>query len=67
MLSPHVDALFDGRLITFEDDGRMRVHPSLRTDVLEKWSIDPGKRVERFLPEQRLFLEHHRRQFAATF
>jgi hypothetical protein len=67
MLSPHVDALFDSRLITFEEDGRMHVHPSLRTDVLEKWSIDPGKRVEPFLPEQRSFLEHHRLLFAAMF
>jgi hypothetical protein len=67
MLSPHVDALFDSRLITFEDDGRMRVHPSLRTDVLERWSIDPGKRVERFLPEQGQFLDHHRKLFAAMF
>jgi hypothetical protein len=67
MLSPHVDALFDSRLITFEDDGRMHVHPSLRTDVLEKWSIDPGRRVERFLPEQAHYLQHHRQLFAAMF
>jgi hypothetical protein len=67
MLSPHVDALFDSRLITFEDDGRMHVHPSLRTDVLKRWSIDPGKRVERFLPEQAQYLQHHRQLFAAMF
>jgi len=64
LLSPHVDALFDEQLITFEDDGRMHVHPSLPIDVLERWSIDPSKRVERFRLEQSDFLAHHRRMFA---
>lgn len=65
LLSPHVDALFDEQLITFDDDGLMRVHEALPRDVLERWSIDPEKRVERFRPEQATFLSHHRRLFAA--
>lgn len=65
MLSPHVDALFDERLITFEDDGRMRVHSSLSEDVLERWSISPSRKVDRFAPEQAAFLIHHRKAFAA--
>jgi hypothetical protein len=64
MLSPHVDALFDERLISFEDDGRMLVHPSLRQDVLDRWSIRRDTRVERFRSEQSGFLEHHRKLFA---
>lgn len=64
LLSPHVDALFDEQFITFEDDGRMQVHPSLSSDVLEQWSIDPNKRVERFRPEQTTFLAHHRELFS---
>jgi hypothetical protein len=64
MLSPHVDALFDERLISFEDDGQMLVHPSLRQDVLDRWSIPRNTRVERFRPEQSGFLEHHRKLFA---
>lgn len=63
LLSPHVDALFDEQFITFENDGRMRVHPSLSGDVLERWSIDPEKKVERFRPEQTSFLAHHRKLF----
>lgn len=63
LLSPHVDALFDDHLITFEDDGKMHVHLSLPDDVLERWSIDPSKRVEGFRPEQAQFLEHHRNVF----
>jgi hypothetical protein len=64
MLSPHVDALFDERLISFEDDGRMLVHPSLRQDVLDRWSIRRDTHIERFRPEQSEFLEHHRKLFA---
>ncbi len=64
LLSPHVDALFDEQFITFEDDGRMHVHPSLSRDVLDRWSIDPDKRVEGFRQEQALFMAHHRKLFA---
>lgn len=64
MLSPHVDALFDDKLISFEDQGRMLVHPSLSRDVLDKWSIDPSRPVDRFRPEHAQFLAHHRAKFA---
>lgn len=65
MLSPHVDALFDERLITFENDGRMRVHQSLPDDVLDRWSIHRETKVDEFLPQQFAFLDHHRKLFAA--
>ncbi len=64
LLSPHVDALFDEELLSFEDDGQMLVHPSLSPDVLYRWSIDPAKRVEPFRDEQRVFLSRHRELFA---
>lgn len=64
LLSPHVDALFDEQLITFEEDGRMRTHPSLPQDVLDRWSIDPAKRVAPFRAEQATFLAHHRKLFS---
>jgi len=64
MLSPHVDALFDQHLMTFEDDGRIHVHRSIPRDVLDRWAIDPSKRVEKFRPEQSAFLAHHRSLFA---
>ncbi|MBK6378113.1 MAG: HNH endonuclease [Dokdonella sp.] len=65
LLSPHIDALFDDHLITFEDDGRMHVHTSLAREVLDRWSIDPDRRVEAFRYEQREFMSHHRSAFAA--
>ena len=64
LLSPHVDALFDDHLITFEGDGRMHAHESLPLDVLERWGIDPTRKVDGFRPEQLAFLDHHRRAFA---
>lgn len=65
LLSPHVDALFDSYLLTFEENGRIRVHESLSMDVLERWSIDTAKRVDEFRPEQTNFLAYHRQQFEA--
>lgn len=64
LLSPHVDALFDEELLSFEDDGHVLVHPSLSPDVLYRWSIDPTRRVEPFRNEQRHFLARHRELFA---
>ncbi|MDI1252685.1 HNH endonuclease [Thermomonas sp.] len=65
MLSPHIDALFDDRLISFENDGQMLVHRSLSDDVLNRWSISKKTKVEAFRPEQSIFLNHHRTAFAA--
>jgi hypothetical protein len=64
LLSPHVDALFDAELLSFEDDGKMLVHPSLSPGVLYRWSIDPARRVEPFRDEQQAFLSRHRELFA---
>lgn len=65
MLSPHIDALFDERLISFEDDGKMLVHASLPQDVLDRWSIRRSTRVEKFRSEQTVFLAHHRDLYSA--
>jgi putative restriction endonuclease len=65
MLSPHIDALFDKHLLTFEDDGRVRIHASIPEQVLDRWSIRPDSRTGRFRSEQVAFLTHHRQLFAA--
>lgn len=65
MLSPHIDALFDEHLMTFEDDGRMLIHPGLPSSVLDRWSICKEMKVGPFMPEQAFFLEHHRNLFSA--
>jgi hypothetical protein len=63
-LSPHVDALFDDHLMSFEDNGRILIHTSLPREVLERWSIDPCKSVEKFRAGQVRFLANHRELFA---
>lgn len=65
MLSPRVDALFDEHLISFENEGKILVHKSLPKIVLDRWSLDLTKAVDRFKPEQTSFLDHHRKLFEA--
>lgn len=63
-LSPHVDALFDEHLMSFEDDGRILIHSSLPRDVLDRWSIDPSRSVDKFRTGQLRYLASHRKLFA---
>jgi putative restriction endonuclease len=64
MLSPHIDALFDQHLISFEDSGRLIVRPDLSSEVLSRWSIDRRTDVGAFRLQQQMFLEEHRRSLA---
>lgn len=64
MLSPHIDALFDKTFISFENDGRMLIHKSLPSDVLERWSIRRDTHIGQFHPKQFAFLAHHRKLFS---
>lgn len=64
MLSPHIDALFDAHLISFEDNGAMLVHPTLSDDVLNRWALRRDIRVEKFQSAQAKFLDHHRHVYA---
>lgn len=60
LLSPHVDHLFDRRFISFTNDGRILVAPTLTPGVLAKWSIDSSQNVGTFAREQCTYLEYHR-------
>lgn len=64
MLSPHIDALFDAHLISFENDGKMLVHPTLPDDVLNRWCVRRDTKVEPFVAAQIKFLDFHRHTFA---
>jgi putative restriction endonuclease len=59
-LSPHVDKLFDGGFISFEDSGEVLVSPQLDMGVLDKWAIDSSLPVKKFRNEQTYFLASHR-------
>jgi hypothetical protein len=59
-LAPHIDALFDQRLISFSDDGDLLISPTLDRAVLTAWGIPETLNVGQFAPEQREYLKHHR-------
>jgi hypothetical protein len=66
MLSPHVDALFDQGLLSFEDNGRALFRNDLKKDVLDKWAIAPSGAASPFHPSQREYLKLHRERLEAV-
>jgi putative restriction endonuclease len=65
MLSPHVDALFDQGLMSFEDTGRAIFRNDLKREVLERWAIAPTQRAAPFGSNQREYLKLHRERLEA--
>jgi putative restriction endonuclease len=59
-LSPHIDKLFDTGLMSFENNGAMLFSEALDLNVLERWNIDPTKKVKKFGQDQSYFLAQHR-------
>ncbi len=60
LLSPHVDHLFDGGLISFENSGKLLVSQSLSRDVLNKWSFPRIMDSPSLNSEQQFFMNYHR-------
>jgi len=60
MLSPHVDALFDQGLMSFEDNGRALFRNDLKKEILEKWAIPASSSASPFQASQRGYLKLHR-------
>jgi len=60
LLSPHVDHLFDGGLISFENSGKLLVSESLSLDVLRKWNFPKTFDSPSLNSEQQFFMEYHR-------
>lgn len=65
MLSPHVDALFDQGLMSFEDNGRALFRNDLSKEILEKWAIAPSHSSSPFELKQRAYLKLHRERLEA--
>jgi putative restriction endonuclease len=65
MLSPHVDALFDQGLMSFEDNGRALFRNDLKKEVLERWAIAPSQGAAPFGSNQREYLKLHRERLEA--
>lgn len=60
LLAPQLDAAFDVGLITFEDDGRLRVSPVLGEEDLARLGLPGGSLSVAPSPLQRQFLAWHR-------
>lgn len=64
LLSPNLDALFDRALITFEDDGAMRVSSKIGAADRALLGIAGPLRAERIVHAHAAYLQHHRQRFA---
>ncbi len=62
LLSPHVAHLFERGYVSFADDGQLLISRELNPAVLEKWGFGFPCNAGPFRPEQRGYLEHHRRE-----
>jgi hypothetical protein len=60
LLSPHVDHLFDGGLISFENSGKLIVSDRLERNVLEKWELSRNFEPTSLNSDQQYFMEYHR-------
>lgn len=60
MLSPHVDALFDQGLMSFEDNGCALFRNDLKKEILDKWAIPASTSASPFQVSQRGYLKLHR-------
>lgn len=60
LLSPHIDRLFDGNLISFSNNGDLLIYSDEARQALTQWGIDPVMNVGRFTIEQQQYLDFHR-------
>ncbi len=60
LLAPHVDHLFDGGYISFEDTGDLLISAYLKSDILDAWGISRSANVGGFIKRQMEYLAWHR-------
>jgi len=61
LLSPHAVHLFDRGHISFADDGQLLVSKHLNPTVAKAWGLERAYPPRSFRPEQRAYLDFHRR------
>jgi hypothetical protein len=62
LLSPHVAHLFVRGYVSFADDGELLVSRHLNPAVLKSWQLPLPMNVGAFQPQQRSYLDYHRRE-----
>jgi hypothetical protein len=60
LLAPHVDALFDGGWISFEDSGVVLVSPALPSDAVVQVGLSSTWRVRGLSQAHKVYLAYHR-------
>lgn len=60
LLAPHLDALFDGGWVSFEDSGFLILSPQLPTDAISLLGISTDMRITRITDPHRKYLAYHR-------
>ncbi len=60
LLAPHIDRLFDGGFISFNDDGTILYSSRLPVEVLSAWGLNEAKSAGSFNNSQCVFLDYHR-------
>jgi hypothetical protein len=61
LLLPNYDKLFDKGLISFEDDGRIIISPLIDKEEYKILGIDPDDKLFNLYPENKPYLEEHRK------
>ena len=59
MLAPHIDALFDSGLITFDADGTIKISPKIDLENQKRLGIFPDMQLK-IEPESEKYFEYHR-------
>ncbi|SMN01894.1 putative type II restriction endonuclease [uncultured Candidatus Thioglobus sp.] len=61
LLTPNLDTVFDGGLITFKDDGAILISSSLDLDTQEKLGILKTFKVQEIQKKHKKYLKYHRK------
>ena len=62
LLCPNHDFLFDRKLITFSDSGKILISKQISMETMQQLGIYDGQRIK-LTKENRKYLTHHREQF----
>lgn len=63
LLAPHIDALFDRHLISFEDDGKIMISKDLSQSQRNLLGLANSMRLREVTPGMKKYLQTHRKKF----
>jgi 5-methylcytosine-specific restriction protein A len=64
LLSPTYDALFDRRLISFENSGQIILSEKIQTDAFKRIGVTGSEKIKKFNSDNHVYLDRHRIEFA---